>query len=104
MPLSSPQDVAMLVSWNLMSDLRRNKRSLVGVGKILYQGLTIFAPGRSLNPSDLEGPLAMALLSADVFKLICASKAHAPPAFHPTFAGAYARFLLDNEWGGISAP
>jgi hypothetical protein len=93
-------DVAILESWSILKDYGSNKEKLLEVAKPVYRTLQYFgAP----TPQEMEPFLIEALLAADVFKAICASKRHANPALYPVFAQALARHILQDEWNTITS-
>jgi hypothetical protein len=104
MGLTTAHDLAILSSWSLLRSYQRNKASLLAVGKATYQALSIHGGGPPSNAINVERPFAAALRVSNVFKAICASKAHANPSLHPVFALALARHILDYEWQAITSP
>jgi hypothetical protein len=104
MGLTTAQDLAILSSWTLLRSYQRNKASLLAVGKSTYRALRIHSGGPPPSPINIEQPLEAALRVSNVFKAICASKAHANPSLHPVFALAMARYILDYEWQAVISP
>lgn len=103
MPLTTPQDLATLNGWSLLTAYTNNKTLFVEVGKIVYRALG--STGTPPNgPSDVEMPLTLALRVTNIFKKICAAKLHANFSLYPTFALSLARYILDTEWADITHP
>jgi hypothetical protein len=103
MGLTTAQDFAVLNSWGFLKDYSNNQVALLAVGKTVFQAIRAFTswPPQAI---DVERPFAAALRVTDVFKAICASKAHANPALYAVFALAFARYMLDFEWQVIAGP
>lgn len=101
MALATSQDIALLSRWSFISAYQKNRQALRAVGVMVCKGLTA-AGGTLGGPTNVEQPLAVALLGSAVFQSLCLSKRHASPALHYTFALALARYMLDNDWGVLS--
>ncbi len=104
MALTTAQDLAILSSWNLLTDYMNNKANFVSVGKIVYQALTAHGGSPPSGPSDVEQPLTLALQVTSVFKRICLAKPHAAASLYSVFALSLARYILDNEWTAVTQP
>lgn len=101
MALITPTDMLILQQWSFISAYQKNRQALRDVGITVCKNLASLGVAAN-GPSDIERPLAVALLASAVFQSLCLSKMHASPVLHHTFALAMARYMLDNDWAVLN--
>ena len=93
-------DAALLESWGLLRDYRRNRAKFLELAQIVYRTVEE-ASGREPSPEECELVLSVALEASAFWKHLLMTRSHLRPALYRVMTAAMARHILSTEWDEI---